>query len=321
MTREKQGESISQVNATAYPTTQFRPNDAGVLEATTFDASAPAEAKPFLKWAGGKQQLLAQFESLFPSANSDRAFGRYFEPFVGGGAVFFYLWSRNRLPRYVFLFDNNEELINTYLVIRENVEELVRLLATHQRRHSREYYYKIRKQDRQDVALSDIERAARTIYLNRTCYNGLYRVNRKGQFNVPIGSYENPKVLYEETLRSASLALQSVSIAATDFETVLDYAQAGDFFYFDPPYDPVSKTASFTGYTAGDFGDEDQRRLARVFRRLSERGCLCMLSNSYTPFILELYRDFRIETVQAIRAINSDANRRGNIKEVVVLNY
>lgn len=274
------------------------------------------EAKPFLKWAGGKQQLLTQFEAYLPDSIE-----RYFEPFVGGGAVFFSLWSRGKIPNEAFLFDTNEELINTYLAIRDNVDELIRLLAIHKRRHSRDYYYKIRALDRQDVDLSDIERAARTIYLNRTCYNGLYRVNRKGQFNVPIGSYKNPKVLYDKTLRAANIALQRVNIRVGDFEEVLEYAQTGDFFYFDPPYDPVSKTASFTSYTAGDFGDDDQRRLADVFQQLSERGCLCMLSNSYTPFVLELYQDFRIETVQAIRAINSDANGRGNIKEVVVLNY
>jgi DNA adenine methylase len=276
----------------------------------------PVEAKPFVKWAGGKQQLLTQFESFLPNA-----FDRYFEPFVGGGAVFFHLWSRDKLPHQAFLFDVNEELVNAYLVIRDNVDDLIELLAVHKRRHSRQYYYKIRALDRQDVTFSNVERAARTIYLNRTCYNGLYRVNKKGQFNVPIGSYKNPKVLYENTLRAASSALQGVNIATGDFEVVLDYAQAHDFFYFDPPYDPVSKTASFTSYTAGDFGDEDQCRLANVFRRLSEKGCLCMLSNSYTPFILDLYRDFRVETVHAIRAINSDANGRGNIKEVVVLNY
>jgi DNA adenine methylase len=271
------------------------------------------DAKPFLKWAGGKQQLLTQYEAYFPTD-----FRRYFEPFVGGGAVFFYLWNAERLDQ-VFLFDNNEELINTYQVVRHKLDELIDIVAVHKEKHDREYYYKIRSLDRQDVALSDVERAARTLYLNRTCYNGLYRVNSKGQFNVPMGSYNSPRILHKRTLGAASAALQNACVEVRDFRTVVDLAQAGDFFYFDPPYDPVSKTASFTGYTAGSFRDEDQRALADVFARLAEKGCLCMLSNSYTPFILHLYRDFRIETVQANRAINSDAGGRGSIQEVVVL--
>jgi DNA adenine methylase len=274
------------------------------------------EAKPFLKWAGGKQQLLAQFEALLP----DR-FERYIEPFVGGGAVFFYLWNAGRFQRTIFLSDTNEELINTYIVIRDQVGELVELVAEHERCHCRDYYYKIRALNRQNIAFSDVERAARTLYLNRTCYNGLYRVNQKGQFNVPMGSYKNPTILHEETLRVAHEALQGVSFAVADFEAILDLAQQDDFVYFDPPYAPVSKTASFTSYTAGSFGEDDQRRLAHVYEELTGRGCHCMLSNSYTPVILDLYHQYRIETVQAIRAINSDANGRGNINEVVVLNY
>ena len=273
-------------------------------------------AKPFLKWAGGKQQLLTQYEAYFPTG-----FKRYFEPFVGGGAIFFHLWSMGRLADKIFLSDNNEELMNTYKVVRDKLDELIGFLVVHKAEHDKEYYYETRRLDRQDIELSDVERAARTIYLNRTCYNGLYRVNSKWQFNVPMGSYKNPKIVRENVLRAASAALQEASIETRDFRDVADFAQAGDFFYFDPPYDPVSKTASFTSYTASDFQDEDQRDLANVFAQLSEKGCLCMLSNSYTPFILQLYQEFRIETVQANRAINSDANGRGNIKEVVILNY
>jgi DNA adenine methylase len=278
--------------------------------------SISRDAKPFLKWVGGKQQLLSQFETYFPPN-----FERYFEPFVGGGAVFFHLWNTDRLPKQIFLFDNNEELINVYRVVRDELDELVKLLATHKKNHNKDYYYQIRHLDRQNIELTNIERAARTIYLNRTCYNGLYRVNSKKQFNVPMGSYKNPKILYKDVLETASSALQNVSLTVKDFRDIITLAQTGDFFYFDPPYDPVSKTASFTGYTAGSFGDEDQQDLAEVFKKLTEQGCLCMLSNSYTPFILELYQDFRIEVVYARRAVNSDANGRGNIKEVVVLNY
>lgn len=273
-------------------------------------------AKPFLKWVGGKQQLLSQFEPYFP-AN----FQRYFEPFAGGGAVFFHLWNAGKLPQAVFLFDNNEELINVYRMVRDKVEDLIRLLAAHQESHSREYYYRMRALDRENLHLGDEERAARTIYLNRTCYNGLYRVNSRAQFNVPMGRYKNPQILYEKGLRAASAALQGSAIEVFDFREMANLAQPGDFFYFDPPYDPLSKTASFTGYTANSFKDEDQQALAEVFGQLAAKGCFCMLSNSCTPFILELYQNFRTEIVQAKRAVNSDANGRGNIPEVVVLNY
>ena len=280
------------------------------------DEKPDRKAKPFLKWAGGKQRLLSQYEAYFPPD-----FKGYIEPFLGGGALFFHLWNTYRLPHRSFLSDNNEELINTYRVLRDQVDKLIELVAIHKQNHNKEYYYKIRSLDRQDVKLDDVERAARTIYLNKTCYNGLYRVNSKGQFNAPMGSYKNPKILYEETLRTASAALQEVCLEARDYRTIVEFVQAGDFCYFDPPYDPVSKTASFTGYTAGSFRDEDQRQLAELFAELDKKDCLCMLSNSYTPFILELYQHFRIEIAQAKRAINSDANGRGNINEVVVLNY
>jgi DNA adenine methylase len=274
------------------------------------------DARPFVKWVGGKQQLLAQFKAYFPTT-----FRRYFEPFVGGGAVFFHLWNTGRLPRHAFLFDNNDELVNAYLVVRDKVTELIETLAIHKERHDKKYYYKIRRLDRYEFELSDVERAARTIYLNRTCYNGLYRVNSKGQFNVPMGSYVNPQILHEDVLRAASAALQGVNIEVTDFRSIVDFAQAKDLFYLDPPYDPLSKTASFTGYTPHSFGEEDQRELARVFALLAEKGAFVMLSNSNTPLVLDLYREFRIETVRAKRAVNSDANGRGCIPEVVVLNY
>lgn len=277
---------------------------------------APRYAKPFLKWAGGKNQLLAQFEAYFPSN-----FERYFEPFVGGGAVFFHLWNGRKLPAKLFLFDNNVELINTYRVIRDKLDSLIERLMIYKKKHCKEYYYTIRGLDRQDIALNDVERAARTIYLNKTCYNGLYRVNRKGQFNVPMGNYKNPQILHRDVLETASSALQNVTIEVKDFRELVDIAQPGDFFYFDPPYDPVSRTASFTGYTAGNFREEDQQELATVFTQLTQKGCFGMLSNSYTPFILDVYQEFRIEIVSAKRAVNSDANGRGAIKEIVVLNY
>ncbi|MDO8673609.1 MAG: DNA adenine methylase [Dehalococcoidia bacterium] len=273
-------------------------------------------AKPFVKWAGGKQQLLGQYDSFFPAC-----FARYIEPFIGGGAVFFHLWSRGSVSDQALLFDNNENLVNTYKVVRNDVDELIGLLKVHKEKHSRDYYYAIRDLDRQNATLSDVERAARTIYLNKTCYNGLYRVNNRDQFNVPMGSYSSPRILDENTLQNASRALQNASLEVSGFRQIQDFARAGDFIYFDPPYDPVSRTASFTGYTANLFRDEDQCGLAIVYAALTERGCLCMLSNSYTPLVLGLYRDYRVEVVQASRAINSKADGRGSVKEVVVLNY
>ena len=277
---------------------------------------AAAKAKPFLKWVGGKQQLLPQLEAYFPSK-----FDRYIEPFVGGGAVYFHLWNTSRLHGDIFLFDNNEELINSYRVVKDELDALILRLSNHQENHSEEYFYQVRSLDRQNIELTSVDRAARTIYLNKTCYNGLYRVNSKKQFNAPMGSYRNPKILNEDVLKIASLALQETSIQNKDFREVVALAQAKDFFYFDPPYDPVSRTASFTGYTAGSFRDKDQQELAEVFGELDAKGCLCMLSNSYTPFILDLYQNFRIEVVNARRSVNSNGSGRGSIREVVVLNY
>lgn len=275
------------------------------------------KAKPFLKWAGGKQQLLSQFEAFFP-----KAFSRYIEPFTGGGAVFFHLWNVQRLPSQVCLIDHNEELINAYQVVRQDVDALIHLLHRHKQNHCQEYYYHVRKMDRGvSRSMSEAERAARTVYLNRTCYNGLYRVNRRGEFNVPMGSYANPRILYEDVLRAASIALQGVSLSVNDFRSIVEMALPGDFYYFDPPYDPLSKTANFTGYTANSFGDQDQRDLADVFQQLSDKGCFCMLSNAHTPFVLDLYRDFRIAKVSAKRAVNSNGNSRGAVLEVVVMNY
>jgi DNA adenine methylase len=273
-------------------------------------------ARPFLKWVGGKGQLLSQFEAYFPSE-----FQRYFEPFVGGGAVFFHLWNTGRLAKPAFLFDTNPELVNAYQVVRDQVDELIEALARHKTRHNREYYYAVRSLDRNGGKLGSVERAARTLYLNKTCYNGLYRVNSKGLYNVPMGSYKRPKILNEGLLRAASIALQGAVIEQIRFDKIIEMAREGDFFYFDPPYVPLSKTANFTGYTAGSFGEVEQRRLAGVFRTLAEKGCLCMLSNSYTPLVLELYRGYRIERVMAKRAINSKASRRGAVPEAVVLSY
>ncbi len=302
-----------------------RSSEAGITVAVkpskpATQSQAPPEdclARPFLKWAGGKQQLLAQYEPHFPPKIE-----RYQEPFVGGGAVFFHLWNQRRIPAEAFLFDHNAELVNVYRVVRDCAEALIEQLTIHQTNHSKDYFYRLRGLDRHpDFGLDAVSAAARTIYLNRTCYNGLYRVNSRGEFNVPLGSYKNPDVVRANVLRAASAALRGVAIEQADFHSIVARGQRGDFIYFDPPYDPLSPTANFTGYTAAAFGEADQRQLAAVFSALTEKGCLCMLSNSRTPLILELYRDFRIETVQAARAINANASRRGPVDEALVLNY
>ncbi|MCZ6689916.1 MAG: DNA adenine methylase [Planctomycetota bacterium] len=270
-------------------------------------------AGPFLKWAGGKGQLLSQFASLYP-----RKIERYLEPFVGSAAVFFDLRERFAGLRAT-VSDNNKELIRCYEDVRDDVEGLIRRLRQHKARHGREHYYGVR--GRSLGRLSPVARSARLIYLNKTCYNGLYRVNARGEFNVPIGSYKNPGIFKEDQFRAASAALQEVRLEVRDFSACLRDARAGAFVYFDPPYDPVSRTASFTGYTERGFGVTEQERLAGIFRELDAKGCLVMLSNSDTPLIRKLYRGFRLKSVTARRAINSNGRRRGAIGELVVMNY
>jgi DNA adenine methylase len=273
-------------------------------------------AKPFLKWAGGKQQLLAQMAPLLPAD-----FRRYHEPFLGSGALYFHLWNAGRITAPASLTDNNAELIATYAAVRDDVDGLIDRLQEHAASHGREHYYAVRAQDRGPQPLTPMEQAARLIYLNRTCYNGLYRVNRDGFFNTPLGSYTAPRIVQAATLRAASAALMDAELRVAAFDAILDRAQPGDFVYCDPPYDPVSRTASFTSYTRHSFGEPEQRRLAAVFTELARRGCSCMLSNSYTPLILDLYRGFDIKIVQATRAINSKGDARGVVREVVVCNY
>lgn len=273
--------------------------------------------KPFVKWVGGKRQLLAQFRllKLYPPEKFNPITGRYFEPFVGGGAVFFDL-----LPETAYLSDLNNELIVTYNVIKNDVHNLIKLLKKH--KVEKDYFLRIRAQNPEK--LSDLKIASRFIYLNRTCFNGMYRVNSKGGFNVPFGKYENPLICDEVNLRKASKALKNVEIKKQDYKEVLNKAKRGDFVYFDPPYYPISKTASFTSYTSQGFLDKEQIELRDTFVELHKRGCFVMLSNSDTPFINKIYSEIkgaRITKVQAGRAINSDASKRGKITEVLVTNY
>jgi len=267
------------------------------------------QAAPFIKWAGGKRRLIPAYAPYFPSMEEIQ---RYFEPFLGGGAVFFHLQPFNS-----FLSDSNQRLVELYQIVRDEVEDLITALKKHE--NEKKYYYQVRKQNPQ--MLSPVERAARFIFLNKTCYNGLYRVNRKGRFNVPFGNYKKPLIRDEEGLRAASLALQNAQIKKADFEEALAPATSQDFIYCDPPYHPLTDTASFTSYTAEKFDSSDQERLAMVYRELDRRGCRVMLSNSDTDFIRKLYGGFRIIEVQAGRAINSKANGRGKITELVILNY
>lgn len=275
---------------------------------------------PIVKWAGGKSQLLSQFEPFFPAD-----FRRYLEPFVGGGAVFFYLYSQGRLDgKESILIDRLEELINVYRVTRDHLQDLIGALCQHEPyKHDADYYYEVRAWDRRPDyrQRGDVERAARFIYLNRTCYNGLYRVNRKGQFNVPFGRYRNPTICDADNLRLVHRSLQGVVLEVGDFGRCLELASPGDFVYLDPPYHPLSKTAYFTSYTSAAFSAKDQQRLAATFEELNQRGCQIMLSNSYTDSIRELYEGHEQVRVQAIRAISSKPDQRGAISELLVMNH
>ena len=267
----------------------------------------------FVKWAGGKKQLLEQFKPFFP-----KEVKRYFEPFVGGGAVAFYVMKHHK-PQEVYLSDINEELTNCLNVIRDDVESLIKDLTKLKKLHNKETYLKMRAED--PKLLSNLTRATRFIYLNKTCFNGLYRVNSKGEFNVPIGSYNNPSIVNEKELKEISQLLKNATIQTAQFHETIREAKKGDFIYFDPPYYPLNKTSSFTTYTKDKFLEKEQEHLAKVFKELDKKGCKVMLSNSDTNFIKDLYKDYNISIVKATRMINCDATKRGKINEVVITNY
>lgn len=270
--------------------------------------------RPFLKWAGGKRQLLPRLMAAVRDAGT---FERYHEPFVGGGALFFELSGSHLLRRHAWLSDSNPKLIEAYSAIKQDVEDVISALRRHEKNHSEDHYYATRARAPRTL----VSRAARLIYLNKTCYNGLYRENRKGEFNTPIGSYKEPNICDEATLRLAAAALKHAQIEARSFETVLDKAKAGDLVYFDPPYHPVSKTSSFTAYSKDRFDEDSQRQLADVFRQLDKNEVKVLLSNSMTPLIEELYAGFTIDKVHATRAVNSRADRRGKIAEALIRNF
>ncbi|MDR1093237.1 MAG: DNA adenine methylase [Clostridiales bacterium] len=277
--------------------------------------------KPYLKWAGGKRQLLPEIKRHLPENFRNL---RYYEPFVGAGALFL-----ECQPRRAVINDNNEQLVLTYRMIRDNIDELVIALNGHKDNNSEEYYYRVREQDR-DIqffaALSAVQKAARLIYLNKTCYNGLYRVNSQGLFNVPYGRYINPAICDGPVLRAIHRYLNGgnieVEILSGDFEAAVETAGRGSFIYFDPPYHSPDNT-NFTGYQAGGFGENEQKRLRDVFAARTDAGAKCLLSNADTPFIREIYNDsrFKIIAVKAKRAINSDSAGRGEVDEILIKNW
>ncbi len=269
------------------------------------------ETYPIVKWVGGKRQLM--FVLL---KNMPETYNRYFEPFIGGGALFFELQPDN-----AYISDMNEELINLYKVVRDNVEELITDLQKHD--ISKEYFMEIRNIDRTEEYKnwSNIQKASRFIYLNRTCFNGMYRVNSKGEFNVPFGHYKNPRILDENNLINCSNLLQKTEIKHADFSEILKKIKKGDFVYFDPPYVPLSETSSFTSYTKDGFDIDMQFKLRDVCDELDSIGVKFLLSNSDTKLVNELYENYNIKKVFASRQINANADGRGKITEVLVRNY
>ena len=279
------------------------------------DSPSPRERpRPFLKWAGGKTTLIEEIVKRVPPTET---FTRYVEPFVGGGALFF--WIRHELPYLACrIADRNPLLTNTYVVVRDAVDELLSGLEVHAQKHSPEHYYEVRRSHPTDP----VERAALFIYLNRTCYNGLWRVNRRGEFNVPLGKYTNPKILDEKNLRLVSRALRDVEILCVDFEEAVSDCGRNDLIYFDPPYQPLSATSRFTAYTSEGFGTEEQGRLARVFGNLRKKGAFVVLSNSDAEIVRYLYRGLSprptLDRVRVPRSINSKAKGRGAIDELLI---
>lgn len=272
--------------------------------------------QPVVKWVGGKRQLLPEIEKLIPEE-----YTTYYEPFIGGAAVLL-----NEMPKKAIVNDYNDELINMYKVIRDNVEELMVLLQEHQDKNTSEYFYDVRAWDREpgyETEVTNVEKAARLLFLNKTCFNGLYRVNASGFFNSPYGKYKNPNIVNEDKIRALHnyFNTSNITFRTGDFEDAVKYIRKGSFVYFDPPYAPLSPTSNYTGYTSNGFGKEDQIRLRKLCDKLDKRGVKFLLSNSNVPFIQEQYKDYTIDVVGAKRAINSNGKKRGEVEEVLIRNY
>jgi len=276
-----------------------------------------SEPKPFVKWAGGKRQLMSELEKNFPTK-----FGTYLEPFLGGGAVMFDLLTK--APNLKCnVSDLNSDLVLAYVTIRDRSEKLIESLENHSKNYHKDstgYYYEVRKQEPKN----QIDKVSRLLFLNKTCFNGLYRVNSKGKFNVPLGRYTNPNIVNRENLQSVSKILQSekIKISCRDFSSIIKDAKKGDFVYFDPPYQPVSDTASFTSYTHRDFTEDDLERLADLADQLNSKGCNVMLSNSNSKTVKKMFSSgWRIKEIKANRAINSNSQKRTGHKEIIIKNY
>jgi len=274
------------------------------------------KGKPFVKWAGGKRQIIDKLTKLVPYE-----YNTYYEPFVGGGALLFEL-----SPKKAVINDSNSELMNVYSCIKDEdkYKKMCSELNKHETNHSEEYYYQIRNKDKDKAKfdkIADYKRAARTIYLNKACFNGLYRVNSKNEFNVPFNKKDKVNTYERENLSiiSSYLNYNDVEILCVDFEEAVKTAKKGDFIYFDPPYD--SDTSTFTSYTEDGFGKDEQKRLSEVFKDLDKRGCYVMLSNHNTTLINELYKDYNIHVIEAKRNINSNGKKRGKVEEVIITNY
>jgi len=301
------------------------------------------KAKPFLKWVGGKTQLLGELEAKIPSHIKETGIiNSYIEPFVGGGALFFYLQNNYQIKKSVII-DNNPDLILTYKTIKQEPDALIKSLSSLQKKYHKldnrereELYYKIResynnqkKRMNYDVfSKTWIKRASFILFLNRTCFNGLFRENSNGMFNVPHGKYKNPKICDSENIRNVSKALKNTVILCDDFSKCKIYAKNGSLVYFDPPYRPLNTTSSFTAYTKNGFCDKEQIRLASVYKELADKGSFLILSNSdptnenkNDSFFDEIYKDFNINRVLANRMINCNGDKRGQIKELLIANY
>ena len=309
--------------------------------AINYDREYSKFPKPFLKWAGGKTQLLPNLISLLPTKQKANAIRTYIEPFIGGGAMFFNLSATYNFSK-IYLFDTNNELIILYNVIKNNVDLLIyelALLSEQQfslsEEQRNEFYYLEREEyntydktiNANQYSTDFIRRAALTIFINRTCFNGLYRVNAQNKFNVPVGKYKNPKILDKENLKNVARTLQHATILQCDFSETLKYADKDTFIYYDPPYRPISKTSTFNSYSVNGFNDSEQMRLYQIFEECHKQGALQMESNSdptnyiYDPFFDNLYKKFNIHRVYASRIINSKADRRGSIRELIITNY
>lgn len=271
---------------------------------------SPASTSPIIKWVGGKSKLLGELAARLPAAHQ-----RYFEPFAGGAALFFHL-----APTRAVLADRNADLIAMYRAVASDPAGVIRRLALHRAAHDQAHYYQVRERwNDRSVSWTALDRAAAFVYLNRTCFNGLWRVNRGGGFNVPMGRYTNPLICDPEALIAAATVLAGAEVRCADYRTAVADAEAGDLIYFDPPYDPLTPTANFVSYTGAGFGPEQQAELAELVRTLADRGCHVLVSNSDTPRVRTLYAGLRIDRVRCPRAINSNAADRGDVDEVIVV--